>query len=123
MSPSARLADDDGLRGRRKVALEDLVTPSLSSWLQTFASCYRNAFLFCAPAFFVVFDTDRVVTFFFSFFLTFLVPLELDGLTRLIRLAPIGEPRPVQASQPGPALKPPFVPEMMSLKPDLLLAA
>ena len=39
----------------------------------------------------------------------------------------MGEPRPVQASQPGPALKPTgvplFVPLVMSLKADLALAA
>ena len=35
----------------------------------------------------------------------------VPGLTTVISFVPMGEPRPVQASQPGPALKPTGVPE------------
>src|ERR1700733_3112900 len=37
--------------------------------------------------------------------------VELPGLTATINFVPMGEPRPVQGSQPGPALKPTGVPE------------
>ena len=35
---------------------------------------------------------------------------------------PMGEPRPVQASQPGPAVKAPLLPEVMSWKAAAALA-
>ena len=41
----------------------------------------------------------------------------------LTSAVPIGEPRPVQASQPGPALNAPLLPTVMSLKADFALAA
>ncbi|WP_433983638.1 hypothetical protein RBB78_22060 [Tunturiibacter empetritectus] len=36
--------------------------------------------------------------------------VEAEGFTTEMIFVPIGEPRPVQASQPGPAMKPTGVP-------------
>ncbi len=64
---------------------------------------YLDAFFFFAAVFFVVF--------FAAFFVDFFVATaEPPGLTTPISFVPMGEPRPVQASQPGPALKPTGVP-------------
>ncbi len=64
---------------------------------------YLDAFFFFAAGFFVVF--------FAAFFVDFFVATaEPPGLTTPISFVPMGEPRPVQASQPGPALKPTGVP-------------
>src|SRR6266487_2369885 len=62
-------------------------------------SSYLDAFFFFAAVFFAAF--------FFDFFEALgAVP----GLTTVISFVPMGVPRPVQASQPGPALKPTGVP-------------
>ena len=61
---------------------------------------------------------------FFTLFLgDFLDDLAALGLTALTSCVPMGEPRPVQASQPDLAEKPPLLPEVMSLKAALDLAA
>lgn len=52
-------------------------------------------------------------------FLPEVVPVARSGMSVLV----MGEPRPVQASHPGSALKLPLLPEVMSRKPDLALAA
>src|SRR5579859_6106250 len=41
----------------------------------------------------------------------------------LIRFGAFGDPKPVQASHPGPAANPPLLPEVMSLKLDAAFAA
>jgi len=56
-----------------------------------------------------------LVAFFVEFFADFLpadffAEAVVPGLTTVISFVPMGEPRPVQASQPGPALKPTGVP-------------
>ena len=70
---------------------------------------YLDALFFVAGAFFGGFVVDFGAGFFLPVF--FELPVEPDGLTMAISFAPMGEPRPVQASQPGPALKPTGVPE------------
>jgi hypothetical protein len=47
---------------------------------------------------------------FVVFLLVFFAVVVPDGLTTAMSLVAMGEPRPVQASQPGPALKPTGVP-------------
>jgi hypothetical protein len=59
---------------------------------------YLEAFFFFA---------DFFVAFFFDFFDE---PVETPGLITAMTFVPMGEPRPVHASQPGPALKPTGVP-------------
>ena len=61
--------------------------------------------------------------FFAAGFLVLAFLLELELASRLISLVPMGEPMPVQASQPGPAEKAPLLPEVMSRKADLADAA
>ena len=56
-----------------------------------------------------------------DFFAAFLTELELAS--RLMSFVPMGEPRPVQASQPGPAEKAPLLPWVMSWKAEAALAA
>jgi hypothetical protein len=41
--------------------------------------------------------------------------VEVELARRAMSLLPMGEPKPVQASQPGPAEKAPLFPETMSL--------
>ena len=48
---------------------------------------------------------------------------ELELASRLMSFVPMGEPRPVQASQPGPAEKAPLLPWVMSWKAEAALAA
>ena len=69
------------------------------------------AFFFAAD---LVFAGDFLV----AAFLT-----ELELASRLMSFVPMGEPRPVQASQPGPAEKAPLLPWVMSLKAEAALAA
>ncbi len=57
---------------------------------------------------FGLFFAAFLLAFFADFFFA---DVEAPGLTTAISLVPMGEPRPVQASQPGPALKPTGVPE------------
>jgi hypothetical protein len=64
---------------------------------------YLDAFFFFVVFFAAVFFAD----FFFDFFE---VPAAAPGLTTAISFVPMGVPRPVQGSQPGPALKPTGVP-------------
>jgi hypothetical protein len=71
-----------------------------------------DGYLFFATALFFVgwadfFETDFFADFFFDFFAALGA---LAGLTTAMSFVPMGEPRPVQASQPGPALKPTGVP-------------
>ncbi len=60
---------------------------------------------------------------FFLLAAIFRVEPEAPGLMALIRRDAIGEPKPVQASQPGPAWKLPLLPEMVSRNAPLPLAA
>jgi hypothetical protein len=53
----------------------------------------------------------------------FVGPVDVPGFTTLMIWVPMGEPRPVQASHLGPALKAPLLPEVMSLNADLDLTA
>ena len=71
-----------------------------------------DGYLFFAAAFFFVrwadfFGADFFAAFFFDFFAALAA---VPGLTTAMSFVPMGEPRPVQASQPGPALKPTGVP-------------
>ena len=50
-------------------------------------------------------------------------PAAVDAPRSAISLAPMGEPRPVQASQPGPAENAPLFPETMSLNAEAAFAA
>src|ERR1700691_1445587 len=50
-------------------------------------------------------------------------PAAAEAPRRVMSLEPIGEPRPVQASQPGPAENAPLFPETMSWNADAALAA
>src|SRR5207302_11273265 len=73
--------------------------------------------VFFAADFAVVFLAPFAVDLFVAFFAAAAPP----GLTRAISLVAMGEPRPVQASQPGPAVKPTglrvqLVPGVMSLQ-------
>src|SRR5271154_309380 len=67
---------------------------------------YLEALFFFA-VFFAGFFGAFFVAFFFDFFDG---PVEAPGLITAITFVPMGEPRPEQASQPGPALKPTGVP-------------
>ena len=70
---------------------------------------YRDRDLEGLPLFVVDFFAAR---FLIAFFLPPLdVPVDVDGFTTVMSFVPIGEPRPVQASQPGPAVKPTGAPE------------
>ena len=60
---------------------------------------YLDAFFFFAAVFFAAFFFDFLA-----------VPAAPPGLTTAINFVPMGVPRPVQGSQPGPALKPTGVP-------------
>src|SRR5258708_6023161 len=87
---------------------------------------YLDAFFFFAAVFFAA---VFFVAFFAAFFVDFFeATAEPPGFTTAISFVPMGVPRPVQASQPVPALKPTgvpvkLVPEVMSLKAALPLAA
>ena len=60
---------------------------------------------------------------FFLLAAIFSVEPEAAGLTALITRGAIGEPSPVQASQPGPGWKLPLFPEVVSRNAPLLRAA
>ena len=61
------------------------------------------------------------LAFFGAAFFGFFAEAE-EAPSKLISFVPMGEPRPVQASQPGPAEKAPLLPEVMSWKADLAFA-
>ena len=71
--------------------------------------------------------SDRYFLLLFLGGLDFLEPLFFPAVvvppSNAMSFVPMGEPRPVQASQPGPAEKAPLLPEVMSRKADFALAA
>jgi hypothetical protein len=79
--------------------------------------------------FVVRFTCPYRVGYFFDFFTGLvgfgdeLLEVAVAGASRGMSLVALGEPRPVQASQPGPAEKAPLLPEVMSLNPAAALAA
>ena len=51
------------------------------------------------------------------------VTVDADPPNNLISAVAMGDPRPVQASHPGPAENAPLLPEVMSLKDEAAFAA
>ena len=81
-------------------------------------SCDRALLLRCAASFRTGFLCTGGFFFTGGFFL-----VGVEAPRSVINWTPIGEPRPVQASQPGPAENAPLFPDTISLKADAAFAA
>src|ERR1700716_3688880 len=82
--------DDEGEEGRQRAAFFAL-------------TAFLAAFFTVLVAFFAAFLVDFFVDFLLA---AFFAPVVVPRLSTAMSFVPIGVPRPVQGSQPGPALKP-----------------
>ena len=83
-----------------------------------FPLCLRSYFALTFRAFFFLAGRMRTGFFLPPFFL-----VAVEAARSAMSLVPLGEPRPVHASQPGPAEKAPLFPETMSLNAEAAFAA